>query len=1220
MVHGRPDVEIIRETHNIDRYFTTQRAIAWVLLVCVIGWGAYGFVRMPRRKDPDIPVRVAMALTQWPGVSAEKVEQLVTRPIEERIAQNNRLHPATPGDFAIKSLSLPGLSIVQVQLDESVDDVRKEFSDINLKLNALNSQLPQGAGPIQFNSDFGETAALMLTVASPPETALGVALRAAEIQRAVEEARQSAPPGARAAFVVCYPQLVNPAIPLRGRDLLVQGLLAQRAVREARTLQGPGFLGFDVQTDLPDEALLAAVQAFAQQSFGAPTLYPDTWAPVIIRNPQDTEARLTAVAGPRYTYRQLDDATHLLQNALAQLPLTSSTSRSGVLPEQITLEYSQAKLAAYGLTPSNLGNALGARNITTSGGVLTAGGLNVAIDPSGEFDNERAIGNVLVAHDAKGNGVYLRDLVSVVRSYQSPATYLNYFSWKDAQGEWHRSPAITLSVQMRSGQQIADFGRDVDAALTRLAAQLPPDLILSRTSDQPRQVHENIDLFMEALYEAIALVVLVALIGFWEWRSATLIAISIPITLAITFGAAHALGVELQQVSIATLIIALGLLVDDPVVAGDSIKRELGAGQPPSIAAWLGPTKIGHAILFATITNIVAYLPFLILTGTTGEFLHSLPVVMTCALVSSRLVSMTFVPLLGYYLLRRPKHLDPPMEERRKHGFTGFYYRIGVKLLEHRWKSFAFSLLFLVLGAVALTQLPTSFFPDDVQYISIIDVWLPNNVSVAYSDQVSARAEGIVRRTAAEYASELAGSKGKPRELLKTVTTFVGGGGPRFWYSLNPEQRQNNYAQLIVEIDDKFETPALVERLRAALASELPGARADVRQLETNAVGVPVQLKLSSQNGDEAKTSAADLANLSRLGAQLATLVRKVPFTSNVRTDWGEESFDVKLEVDPDRANQAGVSNLDVANSASAGVSGKQVSVLREGDKQIPVVTRLRFEERANLEDVKALYVYPSDGTKSVPLGQVASVHQSLVQQRIRRQDHFRTLTVEAFPATGYFPSQVMKAIDADLKAFQKTLPPGYTLSVGGSAAKQSSGFAQLGLIMALSILGIFVALVIQFNSAVKPLLVFAAVPYGAVGALLALWVAGISFGFMAFLGIASLVGVIVSHVIVLFDYIEENHAHGEPLRDSLLDAGIARLRPVMITVLATLLGLVPLALHGGPLWQPLCYAQIGGLAFATFIELLLVKVFYAIFVLDLKIVKWDEKPAISAPASAATT
>src|SRR5262250_3119542 len=196
---------------------------------------------------------------------------------------------------------------------------------------------------------------------------------------------------------------------------------------------------------------------------------------------------------------------------------------------------------------------------------------------------------------------------------------------------------------------------------------------------------------MDALYEAIVLVVLVSLIGFWEWRSALLMALSIPITLAMTFGMAYMLEIDLQQVSIATLIIALGLLVDDPVVAGDAIKRSLANRESRLVSAWLGPTKLAKAIMFATITNIAAYLPFLMLTGNTGEFLHSLPVVMTCALVASRLVSMTFVPLLGYYLLRKPKHLDPPIEEQRKHGFTGFYYRIGVKLLEHRWKSFAFS-------------------------------------------------------------------------------------------------------------------------------------------------------------------------------------------------------------------------------------------------------------------------------------------------------------------------------------------------------------------------------------------------------------------------------------------------------------------------------------------------------------------------------------------------
>src|SRR6185503_7167910 len=278
----------------------------------------------------------------------------------------------------------------------------------------------------------------------------------------------------------------------------------------------------------------------------------------------------------------------------------------------------------------------------------------------------------------------------------------NFFSHRAPDGSWPRTRAVTLSIQMRSGEQINDFGEKVDAALDDLKKRLPDDLIIARTSDQPRQVEENIHLFMSSLYEAIILVVLVSLIGFWEWRSALLMALSIPITLAMTFGMMHMVGIDLQQVSIASLIIALGLLVDDPVVAGDAIKRSLADGQPPVVASWLGPTKLATAILYATITNIVAYVPFAFLSGDTGRFLFSMPVVIGCSLLASRIVSMTFIPLLGYYLLR-PK-AEKPIEERRKSGFAALYYRIGMRGIQHRWRVFAASLLFLVLGGFFFSQ------------------------------------------------------------------------------------------------------------------------------------------------------------------------------------------------------------------------------------------------------------------------------------------------------------------------------------------------------------------------------------------------------------------------------------------------------------------------------------------------------------------------------------
>ena len=325
-----------------------------------------------------------------------------------------------------------------------------------------------------------------------------------------------------------------------------------------------------------------------------------------------------------------------------------------------------------------------------------------------------------------------------------------------------RSRAISVAINMRSGQQIDLFGRHVQEKLDSLKPYLPDDLVIVPTSSQPVQVKEQIDLFMDALYEAIGLVVIVSLIGFWEWRSAVLMALSIPITLAMTFGTIYVLGIDVQQVSVASLIIALGLLVDDPVVAGDSIKRMLAEGQPRLIAPWLGPTKIATAIMYATITNIVAYLPFLMITGTTGEFIYSLPIVMTVALVCSRLASMTFIPLLGYYLLRPDKKPEAPIDERRTTGFTGQYARLAKFAIEHRWKVAIGSLAFLLLGAFLFSQLKTSFFPDDVQYWSYIDVWLPNDANFDATNQAAQQVEQIIREQADEWGKKHPDKDGNP--------------------------------------------------------------------------------------------------------------------------------------------------------------------------------------------------------------------------------------------------------------------------------------------------------------------------------------------------------------------------------------------------------------------------------------------------------------------------
>jgi multidrug efflux pump subunit AcrB len=1206
MAH-RSDQERIEQTRNVPRFFVEHPQVSWVLLVGVLIWGWFGYKSMPQRKDPNIPVRVAVASCPWPGATAQQVEQLITRPIEDTAAQNKWIHAGTAADYGVRSISLPGYAYVYIQLVDNVDDLKRQFSDINLKINALNSQLPQGAGPITFQSDFGDTAALMLTVASPKADSVEINLRSQSIQTAIRSARankKTAPAAKPVTVIYPFPESVSPREVASAAAIFERQALRAGVLSNTTQIQGTGFIGLDGTSHQDDTTIQAFIEQFFANQLQRSELHPDAWDPIIVHDPAETAEKLSHAAGDKYSYAELDNFSDLIARTLQGAPETSKVERRGVQQQTIDLEFSQDRLAAYGLQPADLGKLIQARNIIAPGGVFETGQRQITLNPSGQFESARAIGDVVVTTTTAGAPVYLRDLVDISRGYQSPANYLNYYTWQDAEGHWRRSRAVTIAIYMRDEKQIAKFGESIATKLAQLHRILPADLITVHTSDQPLQVKENIHLFLRALDEAIILVVIVSLIGFWEWRLALIMALAIPITLAMTFGVVYMLGIDLQQVSVATLIIALGLLVDVPVVSGDGIKRALADGLPRNVAAWLGPTKLATAIFFATITNVIAYLPFLLLTGNTGQFLRSLPIVMTASLLCALVVSMTFIPLLGYYIQRPPRKKELSIEEKRERGFYGFYNRLVGRAIAHRWSVLFGSLVFLVIGGFSASHLKQQFFPEDVQYWFYLDVWLPNDVPLTATNDVAIRAEAVVRQVLAEAGERSPKDKNK----LTSVTSFIGGGGPRFWFSISPEAQQTNYAQVIVQVSDKELTPKIIGPLQAALSRQVPGAWITVRQLQTNPVETPVEVLISGQADTDAKDEATDIRTLRGIAAQTMDVLRQFPGIAVMRDDWSPDSPQVKIEIDPERANVVGITNADVANSTASAISGASVGSLKEGNKSIPIVARLRGQERAQLGQIENLYVYSSQQNTRVPLLSVATVRNILETGRIRRREHFRTISVLCFPTPGVLASQVLGPAQSKLNDLKKNLPPGYQLEIGGEQAKQVDGFLNLAVVLLISLVGIYLALLIQFNNAVKPLLVFAAAPYGAIGALIALTIMHTPFGFMAFLGVASLIGVIVSHVIVLFDFIEEMHEKGEPLERALPDAGIERIRPVLITVSATILALFPLALEGGPLWKPLCYAQIGGLAVATFITLLLVPVFYSIFVLDLKWIKWETK------------
>jgi multidrug efflux pump subunit AcrB len=1195
------------------QFFVYRKPIAWTVLIATFLWGAYAYQRMPQRHDPAISIGAAVIATPYPGARAEKVEQEVSRKIEKQMAENSAVEN-------IHSINRQGLSIVFVELLESVRDPEPVWQDLQQKLQAMTDLPRLGDVPLQpqFDKDFGDTVAVMLTISSPQVSDFEIEQRAASIRTALAAFRATRPPqfrDQRLSAVLVYPNTVGRSHVLWiGRNLM-ERLTRQGLIEDADLVEAPssGCLDFHVAAGRTLDELAAEMHRWELDTLGTGIAHPDIWPGVVVSDLDTLAERLrhppylpNAVLN-RYSYRELKRFADLIQDRLKRSPNIGKIDQLGVQQEAVHLYYSGRRFAAFDISPQVVAARLQQRNINLPGGRIELPEQNIVVQPSGEFRSEQDLADV-VLDVRRGYPVYLRDLVDIVRGYEDPPGVMNFQTIKvDADRppparlpgeqipqiydpgaplpehyELQSTRAITLAIRQVKGSHIADFGRDIDAALASLQAELPDDLQIERTSSEPAVVHKKIGQFIQNLTEAVVIVIVVALL-FMEWRSAVLVAFSIPLTVAMTLGLCQLVGVDLQQVSIAALIIALGLLVDDPVVAGDAINRELARGVPRDVAAWLGPEKLARAILFATLTNCVAFLPLLLVSGKTGEFIYSLPVVVTASLVSSRVVSMTFMPLLGYYLLRGQKGFEAGLTEGgRGATFARYYNGFSEWCLRHKAVSLGVCLLLLVAGVAAMPLIGTSFFPKDHHSVFMVNVYLAEGSPIRQTRDEAERVIHTIDRLEGAH--------------IRAYTTFVGAGGPRFWLSTVPEQRTDNYAQILVHTTHARATGAVVARLKRSLPPECT-ARVTIEQLETGPpVGVPVQVRLYGSDEEQ----------LRALCAQTKQLLRDIPGTDNIHDDWDPEVFQISMHIEPDRANLTGITNQDVAGIVNSGFSGYTPTYLREKDLLIPITLRLRSDERTRYEDLVNISAVSSITNQRVPLNQIASFRAELVAPKMLRRNHLRCLTVKCDTVPGVLPSAVVQELNRRLRTAKGDWPPGYDFEFGGEKREQEKGFKSLTQALLVSLGLIYLALVWQFNSVSKPLVVFAAVPFGLVAGVMGLLVFHAPFGFMAFLGIASLAGVIVSHIIVLFDYIEDARERGEPLHRAVIDSALVRLRPVLVTVLATVGGLIPLAVEGGPLWEPMCYVQIAGLLCATLVTKVVVPVLYVMFVENLKIIRWE--------------
>src|ERR1700752_3366497 len=441
--------ESVKNKINLARFFIEQQHVAWVSLALALVWGMYGLQKMPQRKDPDIPVRQAMIIVPWQGTSAEQVEQLVTKKIEQAIALNQWV-------TEIKSASRTGSAMVQFELAEKgKSDRDTERDDVKIRLDAIHD-LPQGAGPILYIKDFGDTSALMLTVASPPADPAQVTWVSKLVETQVRRVRSdlTAQTQLRRSIVVVFPKSIDSGEVERRLSWATGDMVTQHLCSDVRAFSGAGFTGVDLATNLSISDLQSALKKLVHENLQADEFHPDAWEPAIIEDPSSTTAALQAVAGDKYTYRDLDDFTDTIQRSLKTLPIVSKVERSGVLDENVFLNFSQERLAQYKLKTADLPNNLAARNLPDSGQTPNARGRTVSITTTGEFKSVDDLRNVIIGTSPNGTPLYLRDLVEIERGYESPASFLNRFTRRDGNGNWITTRAITLSVQMRKGEQI----------------------------------------------------------------------------------------------------------------------------------------------------------------------------------------------------------------------------------------------------------------------------------------------------------------------------------------------------------------------------------------------------------------------------------------------------------------------------------------------------------------------------------------------------------------------------------------------------------------------------------------------------------------------------------------------------------------------------------------------------------------------------------------------
>ena len=892
----------------------------------------------------------------------------------------------------------------------------------------------------------------------------------------------------------------------------------------------------------------------------------------------DVFGSLIALTGDGFEYRELRDIADAVRNELLFIPEAAKVDIVGAQDERVFVEYNNARLAELGLSPLQLLQALQARNIILPGGDFSTDYERIVLEPSGSFRSVDEIRRMVLNVPMSDDVVRLQDIATISRGYiDPPQTRMRY------NGE----PALGLAVSMREGGNILELGDEIRKVITRAQAVYPVGVEFDVIQYQSDAVFKKVRDFVGNLLQAVLIVALVML-AFLGLRTGLVVASLIPSTMIAAFLVMSVFDIGIDQMSLASLIIALGMLVDNAIVMSESIMVRMAAGDKAKQAAIASAAELRVPLLVSSLTTAAAFLPIYLAESATGEYTAPLFKVVTITLLCSWVIALTLIPVLAVFFFRvKPAEAGAAFDTPFYRGYRATLLRV----LKRPWLSLAGVGAVFFVAIAGFGVIPNIFFPPNDRPSFTIEIDLPAGSPIDRTDAVIAEIEGFLAGNLMAEQNDGIG--------IVNWGAFIGQGAPKFMLSYNPEPTDPSYGFILVnatsaDIMAEQLIPPIVQFIR----ENVPDAVADVQPLQLGPpVTSPIQIRVSGREND----------TLFGIADRVAEQLRAIPGASEVTDDWGARSKKVVVEIDDTRARLAGVSHEDTAISLQTYLTGLETTEYRESDKLISVVIRSeaprdcapdggRCRRVVDPASVAGISVYSQVTGESVPLAQVATPNLVWQPGEIMRRDRLRTVTVSSQLEPGATAIDVNEAIRPWLEAEQAGWPFGFSWEFGGEFESSVKANESIAAKMPVGLLIIVLLLVSQFNSFRRPLIILMTIPLSIIGVVFGLLVANSYFGFMTLLGIISLAGIVINNAIVLLDRIRiEQEENGLSADQAVIEAAQQRLRPILLTTATTIGGLVPLWLGGGPMWEPMAIAIIFGLMFATVLTLGVVPILYSL-------------------------